>query len=57
MMVSENAQWIQKQPFFLEKVSILEVDHTVRKLFLGGQELSSPKSLSLLFNSLHLARR
>jgi hypothetical protein len=50
MIVSENAQWIQKQPF-------LEVDPTVRKLFFGGQELSSPKCLSLLFNSFHLARR
>jgi hypothetical protein len=56
MIVSENAQCMQKQQFFLEKVSILEVDHTVRKLFLGGQEISSPKRLSLLFNSLHLAR-
>jgi hypothetical protein len=47
----------QQNHFPLEKVSILEVDPTVRKLFFDWQELTSPKSGSLLFNSLQLALR
>ncbi len=43
--------------FSLEKLSILEVDPAVRKLFLDWQELTSPKNGFLLFNSLQLARR
>ena len=48
MMVPENVQRIHKNHFSLEKVSILEVDPTVLKLFLKWQELTSPKSRSPL---------
>jgi len=47
-MVPENVQRIQKNHFSLKKVSILEVDPAVLKLFLNWQELTSPKSRSLL---------
>ena len=56
-MKSENFQRKQNNHFPLEKLSILEVDPTVRKLFLVWQELTSPMSGSLLFDSLQFARR